>query len=122
MNRGAGGGLRLPVLVVVGTRPEAIKLVPIILALRDSASFVPVVIGTGQHHAMVGDILDLAGIRVDVQLWVGGSRSRLNDRISETMRRFDDYCSGTFGEHPRVRAHGSRARTQPVAGRRARPW
>ena len=52
MNRGAGGGLRLPVLVVVGTRPEAIKLVPIILALRDSASFVPVDIGTGQHHAM----------------------------------------------------------------------
>ena len=104
MNRGAGGGLRLPVLVVVGTRPEAIKLVPIILALRDSASFVPVVIGTGQHHAMVGDILELAGVKVDVQLWVGGSRSRLNDRISETMRRFDDYCSGTFGEHP-GRAH-----------------
>jgi len=98
------GGLRLPVLVVVGTRPEAIKLVPIILALRDSASFVPVVIGTGQHHAMVGDILELAGVKVDVQLWVGGSRSRLNDRISETMRRFDDYCSGTFGEHP-GRAH-----------------
>ena len=104
MNRGAGGGLRLPVLVVVGTRPEAIKLVPIILALRDSASFVPVVIGTGQHHAMVRDILELAGVKVDVQLWVGGSRSRLNDRISETMRRFDDYCSGTFGEHP-GRAH-----------------
>lgn len=53
---------------------------------------------------MVGDILELAGVKVDVQLWVGGSRSRLNDRISETMRRFDDYCSGTFGEHP-GRAH-----------------
>jgi UDP-N-acetylglucosamine 2-epimerase len=49
MNRGAGGGLRLPVLVVVGTRPEAIKAGAIILALRDSASFAPVVIGTGQH-------------------------------------------------------------------------
>jgi UDP-N-acetylglucosamine 2-epimerase (non-hydrolysing) len=104
MNRGAGTGLRLPVLVVVGTRPEAIKLVPIIVALRDSASFVPVVIGTGQHHAMVRDIMGLAGVEVDVQLWVAGARSRLNDRISETMRRFDDYCHSTFGEHP-GRAH-----------------
>jgi UDP-N-acetylglucosamine 2-epimerase (non-hydrolysing) len=100
MNRGASLDVRLPVLMVVGTRPEAIKLVPIILALRESRSFVPVVIGTGQHHAMVGDIMKLAGIEVDVHLWVGAARSRLNERTAETMRRFDDYCRSTFGEHP----------------------
>ena len=37
------------VLVVVGTRPEAIKLLPIILALQDSESFKPVIVTTGQH-------------------------------------------------------------------------
>ena len=104
MNRGAGRGFQAPVLVVVGTRPEAIKMVPIILALRESRAYAPVVIVTGQHHAMVGEIMELAGIGVDVHLYVGDSRSRLNDRISETMRRFDDYCRGTFGEHP-GRAH-----------------
>ncbi len=44
MTRGFAGDLRLPVLVVVGTRPEAIKLVPIIVALRESRSFVPVLV------------------------------------------------------------------------------
>ena len=57
--------------VVVGTRPEAIKLVPIILALRESERFHPIVVSTGQHHRMVGEIFELAGITPDVDLWVG---------------------------------------------------
>ena len=67
------------VLVVVGTRPEAIKLVPIILALRDSESFKPVVVTTGQHDLMVREVFKLAGIWADVTLWVG-SRARGAER------------------------------------------
>ena len=42
----------LSVPVVVGTRPEAIKVAPVILALRDSDCLRPIVISTGQHHRM----------------------------------------------------------------------
>jgi UDP-N-acetylglucosamine 2-epimerase (non-hydrolysing) len=90
---------KLTVPVVVGTRPEAIKLVPIILALRDSESFHPVVVSTGQHHKMVAEIFALAGITTDVELWVGDVHSRLNERVSSVMRRFEDFATEWFGDH-----------------------
>jgi UDP-N-acetylglucosamine 2-epimerase (non-hydrolysing) len=90
---------RLPVIVVVGTRPEAIKLVPLILALRQSASFRPVVVSTGQHQTMVREIFELAEIRPDADLWIGDYRSRLNARVGTVLERFEDLCAGMFGEH-----------------------
>ena len=66
---------KVSVLVVVGTRPEAIKLIPIILALRDSEGFRPVVVSTGQHDRMVREVFRMAGIWADVTLWVGDRRS-----------------------------------------------
>ena len=43
------------ILVVIGTRPEAIKLSPVIRKLENSDKFHPVVVSTGQH----GSLLDL---------------------------------------------------------------
>jgi UDP-N-acetylglucosamine 2-epimerase (non-hydrolysing) len=88
---------KLTVPVVVGTRPEAIKLVPIILALRDSESFHPIVVSTGQHHRMVGEIFDLAEIETDIDLWVGAGRAQLNERVASVMGRFEDFCREWFG-------------------------
>ena len=91
-------------LVVAGTRPEAIKLVPLILALERSELYDPVVLSTGQHEQMVDEIFALAGITVDAHLWVGGARSRLNERVSSLMRRLEDFIIGRYtdlqGEKP----------------------
>jgi len=89
---------RLPVLVVVGTRPEAIKLVPLILALRRSTVFKPVVLSTGQHQAMVAEVFALAEITPDVELWLGAAHGRLNGRVASQLRRFEDYVCGMFGD------------------------
>jgi UDP-N-acetylglucosamine 2-epimerase (non-hydrolysing) len=86
-----------PVLVVIGTRPEAIKMVPLVLALRESEKYVPIVVSTGQHHQMVEDVLGLAAITADVDLLVGDFRTRLNERVSSVMRRFEDFCNMRFG-------------------------
>ena len=51
------GGVRLTVVIVVGTRPEAIKLVPLILAMRHSRTLTQVVVSSGQHHEMVQEVL-----------------------------------------------------------------
>jgi hypothetical protein len=56
-------GARIVIPVVVGTRPEAIKLVPVILALQASEYYQPLVVSTGQHARMVSYIFDLVGIR-----------------------------------------------------------
>lgn len=86
--------------VVVGTRPEAIKLVPVILALRESDCYEPIVISTGQHNRLVEYIFELADIRPDVTLWAGSRRAALNERVASVMSRFEDFCVERFDLDP----------------------
>lgn len=91
---------RLIVPIVVGTRPEAIKLVPIILALRESECYQPIVVSTGQHNRLVEYIFELAGIKPDVTLWAGSRRAQLNERVASVMQRFEDFCVERFDIDP----------------------
>lgn len=56
------------ILVVFGTRPEAIKLAPLIKLLRNEKRFDVKVISTGQHKEMVKQVLDIFNIKVDIDL------------------------------------------------------
>lgn len=53
------------VLSVVGTRPEAIKLFPLIQALSADRRFVSRVCTSGQHGTLLKPVLDMAGVRPD---------------------------------------------------------
>lgn len=53
---------------MLGTRPEAIKLFPVIRALRGDAAFETLVCATGQHRELLASVLDLAGIGPDFDL------------------------------------------------------
>lgn len=55
------------VSVIFGTRPEAIKLAPVVSALRQSSSVDVVSISTQQHGSLLSDALDAAELVVDVQ-------------------------------------------------------
>jgi UDP-N-acetylglucosamine 2-epimerase (non-hydrolysing) len=93
---------KLIIPIVVGTRPEAIKLVPIILALRQSPYYEPIVVSTGQHNRLVEYIFELAEIKPDVTLWSGSLRSNLNERVASVMQRFEDFCVERFDIDPDV--------------------
>ena len=56
------------VLTVFGTRPEAIKLFPVIHALEADARFASRTCVTGQHREILDQVLALAGIRPDHDL------------------------------------------------------
>jgi len=56
------------ILVVFGTRPEAIKLFPVIAALRAAPGLEPVVLVTGQHREMLDQVLEIAGLVPDHDL------------------------------------------------------
>lgn len=103
------------ILVVVGTRPEAIKLVPMILALKESDLFIPQVVSTGQHQDMVKEVFELAGIEIDFNLWVGGARSELNDRVREVMGRLDDFVRVQYGADGTVKQEEVAAGDYPMA-------
>lgn len=84
---------RTRVLTVFGTRPEAIKMIPVIKALQDSGKFRPVVVSTGQHTDMVERLIDDFGLRLDVNLHVakriGGVPPTLNHMVARTIRGID---------------------------------
>ncbi len=90
---------RTRVLVVFGTRPEAIKMIPVIKALQDSGTFRPVVVSTGQHTDMVDDLIKASGLRIDVNLRVSakidGKAPSLNKVFSRVMVGIDRIWSET---------------------------
>lgn len=58
----------MKVLTVFGTRPEAIKMAPLIKVLGDTASVTQKVCSTGQHREMLGPIMDFFEIVADFDL------------------------------------------------------
>jgi UDP-N-acetylglucosamine 2-epimerase (non-hydrolysing) len=56
------------ILVVFGTRPEAIKLFPVIAALKADPRFEPVVCVSAQHREMLDQVLAIAGLVPDHDL------------------------------------------------------
>src|ERR1700744_3386579 len=93
---------KLQAPVVVGPRPEAIKLVSLILALRESENYNPIVVSTGQHHRPVEYIFWLAHLKPDVTLCAGSRRAPLNGRVASVMQRFEDFCVERFDIDPDV--------------------
>jgi UDP-N-acetylglucosamine 2-epimerase (non-hydrolysing) len=65
------------VAVVLGTRPEAIKLAPVILALRARSDWQTLVILTGQHQEMVAQVMALFSIVPDRNLHIMQPRQTL---------------------------------------------
>ena len=53
------------VLIIFGTRPEAIKMAPVVLRLKEAERFQVKVAVTAQHRQMLDQVLDLFGIVPD---------------------------------------------------------
>ncbi|HNC40742.1 MAG TPA: UDP-N-acetylglucosamine 2-epimerase (non-hydrolyzing) [Nitrosomonas sp.] len=60
-------GINRTILCVIGTRPEAIKMAPVILELRKK-SFQVRVLATAQHRNLLDQVLDLFGIVPNIDL------------------------------------------------------
>jgi UDP-N-acetylglucosamine 2-epimerase (non-hydrolysing) len=75
------------VAVVVGTRPEAIKLAPVVRALRDRANLEPVLISSGQHRQLLDQALGVFGLSPDIDLAVMSPGQTLHDVTSRTLVR-----------------------------------
>ncbi|MCI3133556.1 non-hydrolyzing UDP-N-acetylglucosamine 2-epimerase [Phenylobacterium aquaticum] len=72
------------VVVAVGTRPEAIKLFPVIRALKADPDLRVTVCATGQHRQILDQALEIAGIAPDVDLDVMKPRQGL-DALSAAL-------------------------------------
>lgn len=78
------------ILVTFGTRPEAIKLFPVIHALRRERDFNVTVCVTAQHREMLDQVLDIADIEPDLDLNIMRPNQTLPEMTSRIIRGFDE--------------------------------
>ncbi|WSQ08385.1 UDP-N-acetylglucosamine 2-epimerase (non-hydrolyzing) [Streptomyces sp. NBC_01231] len=73
-------------MLVLGTRPEAIKLAPVARAMATGTQFEPIVVTTGQHREMLHQMLGLLGVDARIALDVMRSRQQLSDLTARLVR------------------------------------
>lgn len=74
------------VMVVFGTRPEAIKMCPLINELKKSNSLKTVVCVTGQHRQMLDMVLNVFNIKPDYDLSIMKAKQTLYDVTSDVLK------------------------------------
>ena len=79
-------GKILTATFIIGTRPEAIKLAPLIIKFSESNKFDVKIILTGQHAEMINQVMKLFNIKVDKNLKILDKCNSLDDISSEIIR------------------------------------
>lgn len=77
------------ILVVFGTRPEAIKMCPLVVEMRKQKGIECIVCLTGQHREMLDQVIDAFGISVDYDLNIMKKNQTLTDITVEVLRELE---------------------------------
>jgi len=96
-----GGGVKkrspamktIKTMTIFGTRPEVIKLAPVIQKLDESANFSSVLVTTGQHREMLGQALDQFGIIPDYNLDIMAPNQAVSDVTINSLRGIEEIIS-----------------------------
>lgn len=78
------------VLCVVGTRPEAIKMAPVILALENEPWAEVRVLATAQHRHMLDQVLNFFGVEPDIDLDIMRPNQALTTLTARLLLDMDD--------------------------------
>ncbi|MBD5806453.1 non-hydrolyzing UDP-N-acetylglucosamine 2-epimerase [Limosilactobacillus walteri] len=80
---------KIKVMSVFGTRPEGIKMGPVVKALEKDDRFTSVVVSTGQHAEMLQQVLDVFSIVPNYDLKIMKPKQTLTGITIETMSRLE---------------------------------
>lgn len=81
----------LRIAIVLGTRPEAIKLVPVIKAFQEADFCETQVILTGQHREMVSQVMDFFHLSANHDLAIMQHGQTLTQITCRSLQGLDDY-------------------------------
>lgn len=103
----------LTILTVIGTRPEAIKMAPLIRRLQATPDLSVVVCSSGQHREMIRQVFDLFSIQPDEDLAV----MRPDQKLSELTANVVTGMEAIVAKHrpDRVLVHGDTTTTMATA-------
>ncbi|MET9626732.1 UDP-N-acetylglucosamine 2-epimerase (non-hydrolyzing) [Lentzea sp. NPDC006480] len=81
--------MRKEVLLVAGTRPEAVKIAPVAIALKGHPALRPTIVHSGQHAGMVEQALGAFDLVPDVRLDVPRINGTQAELVSRLLPEFD---------------------------------
>ncbi len=76
-------------MIIFGTRPEAIKMIPIIKELNQQAGLQSIIVTTGQHRELVKQMLAKFSIESDIDLDIMAPQQTLTDITTRTLQRLE---------------------------------
>ncbi|RYG71471.1 UDP-N-acetylglucosamine 2-epimerase (non-hydrolyzing) [Lentibacillus lipolyticus] len=101
---------RIKVMAIFGTRPEAIKMAPLVLELKKRPDvFEPIVTVTAQHREMLDQVLDIFGITPDFDLDIMKKKQSLAQITTRALEGLDAVMKET--EPDMVLVHGDTTTT-----------
>lgn len=87
---------KIKVMTVFGTRPEAIKMAPLIKAMQQrAAEFEPITVVTAQHREMLDKVLEIFDIQPDYDLNIMHAGQTLNDITTAVLQQLDQILAET---------------------------
>jgi UDP-N-acetylglucosamine 2-epimerase (non-hydrolysing) len=82
---------KIKVMTIFGTRPEAIKMAPLVLELKKHSEFIePIVTVTAQHRQMLDQVLEIFDIKPDYDLNIMKDRQTLTEITVRALEGLDD--------------------------------
>jgi UDP-N-acetylglucosamine 2-epimerase (non-hydrolysing) len=83
------------IAIVFGTRPEAVKLIPLIKELKENKNFLCITINTGQHKEMIQQILKSFNIEnsIDFNLNIMAKNQSLSKLTSQILSKLEKIYS-----------------------------
>lgn len=79
----------MKVLTIIGTRPEAVKMAPVLLALRQRPGIVSPICATGQHGPLFGRALLFFGLAADYDLKLMAEGQTINTLLARAIAGID---------------------------------
>lgn len=82
------------ILAVVGTRPEAIKMAPVVSAIRSAGRFDVLICKTGQHAGLVDEVLEDADLTADLDLAVMTEGQQPDEVVARILAAMAEQIGG----------------------------
>ncbi len=79
----------MKILTVFGTRPEAIKMCPLVLELKKHPEFDVRICTTGQHKELLAQVLEIFNVQADYSLSIMASQQTLTHITVEVLKGMD---------------------------------
>jgi UDP-N-acetylglucosamine 2-epimerase (non-hydrolysing) len=87
--------MKKKIAIIIGTRPDFIKLFPLILELKQNSKFDVLVFSSGQHKEMLNQLKKYVKIKIDYDFSIMTKNQSLNDLTSNLLSKASIVLSNT---------------------------